>query len=331
MEPSSNARQLSARQSRVVGALLGVHAGDSLGATVEFQPHASIAKKYPDGLRDIVGGGPFSWPVGHATDDTDMTRGTLLAYRDFKPGDDIARLAGDYFLDWRNGNWPGRTKGRFPADIGNATRDGLSRYRKTRDPDNAGAGEGRSGNGSLMRCIPTGLFELDPEQLIIDSISISKITHDDSRCTTACAAYNTIVWHLIRGASPNEAIDAGESVAIKLEKRDSSEVYRAIRQGRTLQIAQMAREGPPKEMKGRCAGYVLETLTLAIAAVLDMRSLEDVLVDVVRIGNDTDTNAAVAGGILGARDGAAAIPERWASKLQFRNEFRTIPLELVKE
>ena len=35
---------------------------------------------YPDGLRDIVGGGPFCWPAGHATDDTDLTRAVLLAY-----------------------------------------------------------------------------------------------------------------------------------------------------------------------------------------------------------------------------------------------------------
>ena len=58
----------------IAGGLLGVHAGDSLGATVEFKAWSEIRARYPDGVREIVGGGPFNWPPGHATDDTDLTR-----------------------------------------------------------------------------------------------------------------------------------------------------------------------------------------------------------------------------------------------------------------
>ncbi|KAJ3472238.1 hypothetical protein NLG97_g11162 [Lecanicillium saksenae] len=59
------------RQSRVVGALLGLHAGDSLGATVEFKSHGTIKAMFPGGhgsIRDITGGGVFKWPAGHATE-----------------------------------------------------------------------------------------------------------------------------------------------------------------------------------------------------------------------------------------------------------------------
>jgi hypothetical protein len=69
------------------------------------------------------------------------------------------------------------------------------------------------------------------------------------------------------------------------------------------------------------SGYVLDSLSLAIAAILDPRPLSEVLIDIVRIGNDTDTNAAIAGGLLGARDGASAIPVRWRELLQFGDEF----------
>ena len=91
------------------------------------------------------------------------------------------------------------------------------------------------------------------------------------------------------------------------------------------------RGGPPADvLPGRCAGYVLETLAVGVAAVLDTgRGLEDVLVDVVRLGRDTDTNAAVAGGLLGARDGHQAVPSRWKDKLQFAGEFRQIALSLT--
>lgn len=331
MSVSEDVANLSARESRVIGALLGVHAGDSLGATVEFKMHGQIAQHYPSGVRDIVGGGPFNWPAGHATDDTDMTRGVLLAYRDCKPDDDVARLAGDYFINWMRGDWPGRKKGTYPVDIGGATATGLQKYKRTRDPDRAGAGPGRSGNGSLMRCIPTGLFQTDPQKLITESQRISKITHDDEVCTISCAAYNAIVSKLIDGVGPSDAIAAGQEVAKTLEPEgESGQVFRAIELAKTLVIADMAQRGPPPELRYGCSGYVLETLSVAVAAILDVRSLEDVLVDVVRIGRDTDTNAAVAGGLLGARDGEEAIPKRWKDKLQFADEFKTVALSMLR-
>ncbi|KAH7160410.1 ADP-ribosylation/Crystallin J1 [Dactylonectria estremocensis] len=321
---------LSDRESRVVGALLGLHAGDSLGATVEFKSHAQIASRYPNGLREIVGGGPFNWPAGHATDDTDMARGILLAYSDLTPGGDVACLAGEYFLKWLNGDWPDRQKGSYPEDIGVATARGLDRFSTSRDPDRAGAGVGNAGNGSLMRCLPTGLFQSDHEKLIYESIRISKITHDDVRCTAACAVYNTIVSELVNGATPVDAVEAGERVALRLENQRPGAVSRAISLGREVNVADMALRGPPREMVGRCSGFVLESLTIAVAALFDKRSLEDVLVDVVRIGQDTDTNAAIAGGVLGARDGVSCIPQDWKAQLQFAQEFKDVALALMR-
>ncbi|KAH7136335.1 ADP-ribosylation/Crystallin J1 [Dactylonectria macrodidyma] len=321
---------LSDRESRVVGALLGLHAGDSLGATVEFKSHAQIASQYPNGLREIIGGGPFNWPAGHATDDTDMARGVLLAYRDLTPGGDVARLAGEHFLKWQNGDWPDRVKGSYPADMGVATARGLGVFSKSRDPDRAGAGEGSAGNGSLMRCLPTGLFQPDREKLIYESIRISKITHNDFRCTAACAVYNTIVSELINGATPAAAVSAGEQIALRLENQRPGAVSRAITLGREVKVVDMALRGPPKEMVGGCSGFVLESLTIAVAALFDERSLEDVLVDVVRIGKDTDTNAAIAGGVLGARDGVGSIPTDWKAQLQFAQEFKDVALALMR-
>lgn len=343
---------LTPRQSRVIGALLGVHSGDSLGATLEFCSHSWILQHYPQGLRDIVGGGSFDWEAGHATDDTDMTRAILLAYRDLhrhqqqqeatakdESQPDIVTLAADYFLNWFTGDpWPDRVPNTTPRDIGGATHTGLRLYSRSGNPATSGAGQGNAGNGSLMRCIPTALFEPDPEKRLRDSMRISAVTHDDVRCTVACAAYNAIVAELVDGKSADEAVKAGESVASSIEASSGTDnnlaegaeqVLASIQRGRTLSIASAAESGPPKDLKGKCGGYVLETLILAVAAVLDERTLEDVLVDVVRIGKDTDTNGAVAGGLLGARDGLEGIPQRWIDMLQFGDEFRGIALELT--
>ncbi|KAL2105711.1 hypothetical protein VUR80DRAFT_7008 [Thermomyces stellatus] len=320
------------RQSRAIGALLALHAGDCLGATVEFRSHQHIAAVYPAGLRDIVGGGTFRWPAGHATDDTDLTRAVLLAYksrRDAGAADfDVVRAAADNCLAWLDGDWP---SGEVPRDVGNATAQGLHLYRMTGDPAMAGAGPGSAGNGSLMRCLPTGLFQPDPELRIQESMAISKITHDDYRCVVACAVYNAIVAALLQGLPADEAVAAGEAVAARLEKGRDGEVFRSLQQGKELRVSDMARHGPPKTMPGQCSGYVLDSLAVAVSALLDARSLEDVLVDVVGIGGDTDTNAAIAGGLLGARDGEEAVPARWKEKLQFGEEFREIAILLTRE
>jgi ADP-ribosylglycohydrolase len=210
-----NRTTVSRRHDRIAGALLGVHAGDALGATLEFMPWHAIRERYPDGLRDIVGGGPFGWPAGHATDDTDLTRAVLLAY--LAPGHaDIVRAAADNMLAWLDGDWPGREPGSRPRDIGAATHHGLERYRRCGDPRAAGAGHGQAGNGSLMRCIPTALAITDRSRRIRESIEISAITHDDERATVACAAYNEIAAALLRETPPEQAVTAGLAAAREL-------------------------------------------------------------------------------------------------------------------
>ncbi|MGL5864407.1 MAG: ADP-ribosylglycohydrolase family protein [Dermatophilaceae bacterium] len=312
--------------------MLGVHAGDALGATVEFSSREEVAARHPHGLREIVGGGPFDWPPGHATDDTDLTRAVLLAY--LETSDDVARSAADHMVAWLDGDWPGRVPGTPPRDAGGATLAGLGRYRATGDPRAAGAGPGQAGNGSLMRCIPTAVAVRDPARRVRESVEISAITHDDSRCTVACAAYNEMAAALLAGDDVDAAVEAGVATARRLGEggagaaaQGSGLVVEAIVDGRNLRLPELAEGRMTLEGDGR--GYVLDSLRVAVAALLDPRPVADAVVDVVRIGNDTDTNAAIAGGLLGARDGASAIPQRWVATLQFADEFTSAAAVLV--
>lgn len=302
-------------RDRIAGGLLGVHAGDSLGATVEFSSWEDVRSHFPHGVREIVGGGPFRWPAGHATDDTDLTRAVLLAYLD--PGPDVLRTAADHMVSWYEGYWPGREPGP-PRDVGNATSVGLRKYGRTKDPRDAGAGPGSAGNGSLMRCIPTALAVGDRERRMRESMEISAVTHDDVRCTVACAAYNEIAAALLAGATPSEAVTAGRDTAVAL---DSPAVADTIEYARSVRPATLAASGPGSTFEGDASGYVLDSLILGVAAVLDPRPFPDVVIDVVRVGRDTDTNGAIAGGLVGVRDGVRAIPTAWVAKLQFADEF----------
>lgn len=329
-------------ESRIAGALLGVHAGDSLGASLEFMSFAQVRAAYPDGLRQIVGGGPFDWPAGHATDDTDLTRAVVLGY--LNPGPDLVRSAGLHMLDWFHGNWPGRRPGSRPFDIGGATATGLTRFGQTLDWRRAGAGIGSAGNGSLMRCIPTALVTVHPLQRTDEVTAISAITHDDFRCVLACVAYTEMVVALIGGRNPHEAVVAGRTAMLDgpvrrrftdlaLEFTEeavaagpdvqaaASAVTEAIQLGLSIDLAKAVVTGDAGLPHGG-TGYVLDSLSLAVAALADPRPAVDALVDVTRLGGDTDTNGAIAGGLLGARDGAAAWPAEWVKRLQFASEFR---------
>lgn len=211
-------------------------------------------------------------------------------------------------------------------DVGGATEEGILKYKNTRNPYNCGAGEGKAGNGSLMRCIPTALFSPTREKRVRESMDISAITHNDVRCTVSCAAYNEIVAALVDGKSVTEAVECGLEVAKGL---DCPAVKEAIWTGFNMPIESFASFGPGDNLPDRTSGYVLQSLSVGIGALTDPRSFESVIVDVVSLGGDTDTNGAIAGGLLGARDGIESIPKRWLDKLQFRNEFQEIATSLV--
>ena len=320
------------RASRIIGALLASHCGDALGSTLESQSHTAISARYPSGLRDIVGGGPFGLIPGQATHDTDLTRAVLLAYLDRariraaggQP--DVAALAAGHMLKWLRGDWPERRPGKLPAHVGKTTLRGLLRYEETGEYAD-GEGEGQAGNGSLMRCIPTGLFEEDEGTLVEESMAISGITHGDERCGVSCAAYNVIASALVAGKSADEAVERGLTAAQRLE--GTASVANAISLGRSLSMSEMAVSGPA-ELPSEASGFVLESLALAVAAVLDPRPLEDVVVDVVRVGGDTDTNAAIAAGLLGARDGIEGVPGRWIERLQFGEDFAEVAMLILR-
>src|SRR5262249_38519800 len=122
------------------GLLLGLHAGDALGATLEFEPPRPEA----DFHREIAGGGAFHWEPGAATDDTDMmlcVLESLAACRRLDRADLSQR-----FLSWYKTN---------PRDIGLTVQMSLENIAKGQPLDSCGQDHERAqGNGSLMRCAP---------------------------------------------------------------------------------------------------------------------------------------------------------------------------------
>ena len=295
-------------ESRYAGTLVGAACGDALGATLEFRNRETVRRIYPDGLRDIVGGGAFNVAPGETTDDTAMMLGVARACT--AEGIDLDAVAANFVAWWESG----------PKDIGNATRDALDKIRSGMDWQDAGeelqreTPNGVAGNGSVMRIAPVPLrFLSSPERMVQAATDTSRITHADPRATWGCVAVSQGIAHLLKGGDVVSVLDAAA--------RDIPEpaVVQAVESARSMPYGQV-----------RSNGYVISTINAAFWCLLHGASAEDVVVEAVMMGDDADTTGIVAGALAGAAFGLEAIPERWRVVVHHREELEEIAGRLIE-
>ena len=209
--------------------------------------------------------------------------------------------------------------------IGWTTKRALTLIDRGKEPFEAGRlahqeSPGRSaGNGSVMRCVPVALrYHDDVDRLIRVSTQQAAITHADERCTWAAAAVNLAARELLHGN-----IYFIEEVLHRIGDR----APRVLRDA----IHRVPREGEsdlPITRAGE-TGYVVHCVEIAFWFVAHDRTLEESLIHLAQAGGDTDTNAAVAGALLGARHGETALPPRWMDQLVGAQGIGKLAEELV--
>lgn len=284
---------------RAVGAVLGSAAGDALGAGYEFGP--PVPEPTPILMQ---GGGSFGWRPGEWTDDTSMAVPILQSVA---RGDDPAAEA---TLDGLVGAW--MQWALDAPDVGIQTRQVLSGLEaRTAAASRLAArrvheSTGRSaGNGSLMRTVPLVLAYLrgddgEEERLASAARAVSDLTHHEADAGDAC-----VLWCVaIRHAVLHGELDVLRGLDLLAPAARRTWTERLVAAEHAEPVAFTATNG-----------WVVSALQAAYAAVRSSTSLEDALVRAVRSGNDTDTVAAIAGGLAGALYGAAALPEEWRAVL----------------
>ncbi|GAA4752995.1 ADP-ribosylglycohydrolase family protein [Gordonia alkaliphila] len=293
-----------AQLDRACGAVLGSATGDALGAPYEFDN----PRPGPDGPK-MIGGGLGNFAPGEWTDDTTMAWGILDAAAtglDLRSEEGLTAVA-RHFHDWyRSG----------PADIGIQTASVL----RAVGPDPTGMGmtaqaydhhaaTGRTaGNGSLMRTAAVALPYLHDADAVAEAArKVSALTHYDPRAQEAC-----VLWSLaIRSAVLDATLDLRSGLRYL---DDDGRAYWTARIGE-------AEQGDPSQFRPN--GWVVTALQAAWSAIIHTevpddqphRHFGDALVAAILIGDDTDTVAAIAGALLGARWGASAIPADWRDML----------------
>jgi len=284
------------RLSRAQGCLLGQLAGDSLGGLVEFSSAAKIKSKYPSGLRELMDGGHWGILAGQPTDDSElalMLARSIVQAKGYEPA-----AALDAYVHWY---------GSPPFDIGGTTSAALRGARRGRTPQERlkGAKQYAStssqANGSLMRISPLAIFGAGNPTAAADwARADSSLTHPHQVCQDSCAvSMAAIATAIAEGCSAQDCYRA----ALDEARRSSAAapVAEALRE---------AAEQPPDDYQTQ-QGWVLIALQNAFYQLLHAASLEDGVVQTVMAGGDTDTNAAIAGALLGAVHGRDAIPAQW--------------------
>ena len=168
-------------------------------------------------------------------------------------------------------------------------------------------------NGSLMRALGPGIAHRDhADQRRRAAAALSAITHGHPVCVDACVVYANIVSDLLHGHRPHDVLDG---------YLWPDPIHAALND---------AHRGLGVDLAG--TGSVVDSLRLAGAALVAaaQRDLETVVVDVVNRGGDADTNAAIAGGLLGARHGRSAVPDRWVGRLEQRSRIERGAAQLAE-
>jgi ADP-ribosyl-[dinitrogen reductase] hydrolase len=291
--------KLSAAQiDRACGVLVGSAAGDALGAGYEF---AAIPS---DLIPEMVGGGLGNFAPGEWTDDTAQAVAIARVAAggiDLRSAEALDQIAQE-FADWFAGG---------PADVGVQTSAVLSRA--GREPTGAHMTEsaravhertGRSaGNGSLMRTGPVALAYLnDPAGLVDAARAVSALTHYQDVAQEACAVWCLMIRHTVL----NGEFPAFEDVVEWVPNPDH-----------WRQILAEAEASEPNSFHGNA--WSVGALQAAWSAIAhtpiperdECEQLVNALHTAIRIGNDTDTVAAIAGAMLGARWGISGVPAGW--------------------
>ena len=309
--PTEPVAVVSPRQlDRAAGVLLAAACGDALGVPYEFGRRLSAGE-----VPAMTGGGLGPYAPGEYSDDTQMAvciARVAATGADLRTEDALDAVAAG-FLDWAAGG---------ASDIGAQTSAVLSAARRDRASQPAGAVRqaaralhartGRTaGNGSLMRTGVVALAYLeDLDGLAEAARAVSDLTHPDPLAGDACVLWCAAIRHAVLHATFDGVREALALIPAERRDRWASWISEA-------ETADPGRFSPN--------GFVVPALQAAWSAISQTPvpgqdpaagsfaclHLQDALAAAVRIGNDTDTVAAIAGALLGARWGASAVPVSW--------------------
>ncbi len=268
-------------------------------------------KKNP--AKGMTGYGTYNQPEGTWSDDSSLT---FCLAESLAEGYDLKEIA-KKFIRWKNeAYWSARGE---VFDIGLTTSKAISSQLLKKNEiselknQKYYGNEQDNGNGSLMRIIP--LLFLIKGKSIGEQFEIiwevSALTHRHIRAAMSCLIYLKLAEELLEGKSKelaylnmrNKIVNFWDEIEFSLIERLHFD--RIIKDDvRGLRIRDL-----------KSGGYVIEVLESSIWFFLSSETYKETILSIINIGHDTDTSAAIAGGLAGIYYGREGIPDFWLASI----------------
>lgn len=287
--------------------IYGIAVGDAYGVPYEFKEKSEILFS---GEHKMVGYGSHMQPIGTWSDDTSLT---LCLLDNLDKEIDYEKIMKSFVVWYKEGAYSVDGK---CFDIGRGTKKAIDSYIKGVAPIKCGSKKiYNNGNGSLMRILPLAYYFYCNGKRIDKNIikNISALTHGNSIAIMACELYVEIAYRLLCGEGIYEAYK---------ETINDNKDYWNLRHINEINSLDGIETMKYESLSG--SGYVISTLQSALWTVLNTASYEGCILSAVKIGGDTDTIAAIAGGIAGIIYGKTSIPSNWIDSLRNKDVIESV-------
>ena len=299
---------------QIKAVMIGHAIGDALGVPVEFCDREELIE---NPVIDMRGFGTYPVPAGSWSDDTSMS---IAALDSLAKGTINLQEIMDNFVEWvEEGKY---TPTGTSFDIGRTCLQAIRAYLISNNTSECGqVGEYSNGNGSIMRIHPFSLFAIAKGMTLGKSLDIvregSVLTHAHPRSIYGCGIYSMVLWDILRGADKSQIPSAIENAAVLFDGiyPEESDHYEWAFYKKLFTKTE-------NEISG--SGYVVNTLEAALWCLLTTNSYKECVLKAVNLGEDTDTVAAIAGGLAGALYGYDSIPQEWKDILIKRDYLESL-------
>lgn len=286
-------------EEKLYGGIFGFVIGDLLGVPVEF---SSRQERDADPIKELRAYGTYHQPFGSWSDDSSFT----LCLMDAMIKDNIVVELKNNMIDcYKKGLFTPRGQ---LFDIGISTGNAINNMMRGINPiECGGVEENDNGNGSLMRVLPLAFVRdrYGSQEYVRLIEDVSSVTHGHNRSKLACVIYVLFASNLYRGMEKEEALDSAIRIVVDEQReryKSELEHYKFVCNKKVIGL---------DRMQIKSTGYVVDTLEAAVWSFFNSKSYKEVVLNAVNLGGDTDTIAAVAGGLAGIYYGFKGVPNLW--------------------
>lgn len=313
---------------KIKGVIYGNCIGDAIGLATEFMTKKSAGEFYkrPLNYQDFARDSHRArWVDGDWTDDSDqmlLILDSIRKHRGTPKADDFAKR----LLYWVYHGFPelgdlggfglGATTSRVIHDPRFLTEPHVPAKKIWKQ-----SGKTVAPNGGVMRTSILGIPNFhDLARVRENTEQICLTTHADPRCLASCVAVTTAIALLLQGRTydpkkPESIKEVTKKALAEAKKYVNNRLGKKELKKYTTKVSSLA----DLELDEKNSiGYTYKALGAGFYCLEHYNDFEAAITDITFEAGDADTNGAVVGGLMGAKLGFKALPERWVTGLANR-------------